>query len=99
MMQKPSDFHQFQYLPKEIRLQIWSKLIPPPRIIQLSSRENPHNSPLVSLTKPPILLSINHESRTLGFSTYSLLPIRNVHIPISRIEDTVYVSFAQLHYG
>lgn len=93
MTQQPSTFHPFWDLPTELRLKIWSYLLPPPRIIQLSPRANRHNSVLVPVTKPPVLLSITHESRTVGLSAYTFLPIPHIPIPISLNEDTVYVSF------
>ncbi|KAF7874437.1 uncharacterized protein EAF02_008414 [Botrytis sinoallii] len=99
MPQKPSSFPQFWGfwdLPIEIRLKIWSHLIPPPRIVQLATRPNRDNAPLVSLTKPPILFSINHETRTLALSTYSFLPIPHMRIPVSRTKDTVYITVAQI---
>ncbi|KAF7912437.1 uncharacterized protein EAF01_001458 [Botrytis porri] len=86
MSQTPSRFPQFWVfwdLPIEIRLKIWSHLILPPRIIQLAKRPNRDSAPLVSLTKPPILFSINHETRTLALSTYTFLPIPHMRIPVS----------------
>ncbi|KAF7939936.1 uncharacterized protein EAE98_000063 [Botrytis deweyae] len=99
MPQNPSSFPQFWVfwdLPIEIRLKIWTHLIPPPRIVQLATLPNRDNAPLVSLTKPPILFSINHETRTLALSTYSFLPIPHMRIPVSRTKDTVYITVAQV---
>ncbi|CCD55767.1 hypothetical protein ACHAO1_011062 [Botrytis cinerea] len=99
MPQNPSRFPQFWVfwdLPIELRLKIWTHLLAPPRIVQLATRANPANAPLVSLTKPPILFSINHETRTLALSTYNFLPIPHMRIPVSRTEDTVYISLSRV---
>ncbi|TGO29596.1 hypothetical protein BPAE_0013g00480 [Botrytis paeoniae] len=61
-----------------------------------SHSTKPRQHPLVSLTKPPILFSINHETRTLALSTYNFLPIPHMRIPVSRTEDTVYITLSQV---
>ncbi|KAF7928848.1 uncharacterized protein EAE97_009690 [Botrytis byssoidea] len=99
MPQTPSSLSQFLVfwdLPIEIRLKIWTHLIPPPRIIQLATHPNRDNAPLISLTKPPILFSISHETRTLALSTYNFLPVPHMRIPVSRNEDTVYITLSQV---
>lgn len=96
MTQEPTSFPLFSLLPPEIRLKIWSNLIPPPRIVQVAPRNERHGSPLVSLTKPPLLLSITHESRSVALSTYTYLPIPHIPAPVSLSRDILYVSFTQL---
>lgn len=89
-------FHLFPLLPIELRLRIWS-LLAPPRVLELRSwgdTTNPFTPIKISIAPytAPILLRINHESRTealrlystvqLGVSVAAILPNRR-YIPWS----------------
>jgi hypothetical protein len=69
----------FPTLPTELRLQIWSLTVPPPRIIRIALPlgRKPADYYAYSLSPPlspfiPAILHINHESRTVGLSIFRL---------------------------
>ncbi|PVH71423.1 hypothetical protein DL98DRAFT_660660 [Cadophora sp. DSE1049] len=72
-------FHLFPLLPIELRLRIWSFLAPP-RVLELRSWGDVSNrfTPIkvrIAPHTPPILLRINHESRTEALRLYSTIKL------------------------
>ncbi|PQE14503.1 hypothetical protein CJF30_00007085 [Rutstroemia sp. NJR-2017a BBW] len=91
-------FPLFSSLPAELRLEIWSHLLPPPRIVQVTTVPTRPDF-LVSLTKPPILSGINHESRAFLLSTHQLLQAPLPPIPISLKHDTLYLTLPPSYHS
>ncbi|KAH7382005.1 hypothetical protein BKA64DRAFT_684732 [Cadophora sp. MPI-SDFR-AT-0126] len=72
-------FHLFSLLPIELRLRIWF-LLAPPRVLELRSWGDitNHFTPIkisIAPHTPPILLRINHESRTEALRIYSTIKL------------------------
>jgi hypothetical protein len=70
-------FPLFTHLPPELRLKIWLLTLPPPRLVPLTYTSITSTSPpsLGGCTSPaaiPVTLHINHESRVLALSYYTL---------------------------
>ncbi|KAG4441002.1 hypothetical protein IFR05_003509 [Cadophora sp. M221] len=89
-------FHLFPSLPIELRLRIWS-LLSPSRVIELRSWGNTTASPFTPIKfsiaphHPPLILRINHESRTEALRLYT--PIQ-IGVSVSTIQpNRRYISW------
>jgi len=64
-----SSFPGFPYLPMKIRIEIWNILINTPRLVHLTTDKHGR---LYSTAPVPVVLHINHESRTQALKSYIL---------------------------
>lgn len=74
-------FSRFQQLPDHVRARIWSITASVPRVVEVhechgSTYSSPartvrHETRMRSCTRPPAILSVNHESRTQALSIYT----------------------------
>ncbi|CAD6444264.1 5d277f91-c0ec-4941-9ac8-19ee5e35fb5b-CDS [Sclerotinia trifoliorum] len=76
----------FLNLPSELRLKIWSNLLPGPRTLPI--RYSRVNKSYFTLIPPSILLSISSETRTLFLEHYVLLNLNPSY------NSTIYINFS-----
>jgi 2EXR family len=102
-------FHPFGRLAVEIRLQIWSEALPPPRALEIELQSGLIGV-LPSSHQPSALLSVNRESRTLFLQSYRkfdlLVPTSNENRQKTTAKavwhfnptiDTIYISSVPSH--
>ncbi|ESZ95240.1 hypothetical protein SBOR_4352 [Sclerotinia borealis F-4128] len=76
----------FLKLPSELRLKIWSNLLPGPRTLPI--RYSRANNTYFTTFPPSVLLSISSETRTLFLEHYVLLRLN------SSYDSTIYINFS-----
>jgi hypothetical protein len=65
----PKTFHLFPNLPTELRLQVWTQILQPSVV---TVRWKSTLGTFTSTRKPPLILSVNRESREIGHRHYTL---------------------------
>lgn len=79
-------FPAFLNLPSELRLKIWTYLLPGPRILPI--RFSRTTQSYITPSAPPALLSVSSETRSLFLSHYTLLQLN------PNYDSTIYIDFA-----
>lgn len=86
-------FSLFTTLPAELRLKIWSFLLPTSRIVKITV--SAVNNSYRPSSAPPVLFSICAETRALAQETYTYLQLGSTPyaaIPFNALTDNLYIS-------